>query len=125
MGQDRKYRGFRLYLPDGESRIQKDTITSTDVLHNSHGVGNFGPSMRARRQQYHGDRLFIRPDRSDRHYVVCAQMVGFVTFFLAIWMNAGNWKANVLFILAGLFILIKIGLLISPAIMGWLKRYWQ
>jgi hypothetical protein len=121
MEQGRRFRGFHLYMDSGPEEIQEFDSASGRVLSDSFDMGDSRFVMRTKREQYHDSRLSVLPKSRHSYMEILCEVVGCSVVIWAVFVNAGNWKANILFALAALFIVAKIGQLLMPFVRKYFK----
>lgn len=115
MGNHKRYVSVRLY-PSDNPKVAEGVETPNDVCYSQMDVGNNSLVFRSRREQHYDSGLLVLRSSSCDYFNLLYQTTGVAVLISAVWLNVGNWKANVLFGLAVFFLLMKIWKLLQPII---------
>lgn len=121
MASAKHYRSFRLYLDDSPEKVPAAIDTDSDILHFTHNMGGDKLGIKTRRECFADSKLLVRSGSHSNYRVNYQEMVGAMIFAGAIYLNTGNWKADVLFMAAFVLLVIKGVKMLMP----WLRNYWR
>ncbi len=145
MGQNKRWVARRMYLPDEYQKEQGMDFAYHSIHHHSSTMGDNGLHLRTGYQQFDDHQLSFFTRSNYTHYSNAGELkkamaeinlwkwiitiVGLPTYFGAIWLNiqnnSDNWKANILFILGGVFLIARIIVYVIKARQDIRLREWE
>lgn len=103
MGNDKRYRSFRIYVHSTEPEPTQNSEAGVDVQPYKMGVGVNKLVARSQRQQYHDSRLSVLHLGSDNYLLVLSKMAGVSVTAAGIAGFSEHWRG---YAVAGLVLVL-------------------